>query len=75
MRARRLRRSMSQTDDASPDTCTRDQQEPQSHTTTGPILLKHADLLAAASGRRIAYQSCFGQKTLSNNLEPRWLRI
>ena len=34
MQARRWRRSMSQTDDASPDICDRDQQEPQPHTTT-----------------------------------------
>ena len=33
--AGRWKRSMSQTDDASPDICTRDQQKSQPHTTTG----------------------------------------
>ena len=64
---------MSQSDDASPDICRCDQQEPQPHTTTGSIWLKHAELLAMTSGHRIAYQSCVGQKIQSNNLEPSWL--
>ena len=58
---------------ASPDICTCDEQDPQPHTTTGSIWLEHAELLAMTSGHHIAYQSCVGQKFLSNNLESSWL--
>ena len=58
---------------ASPDICTCDEQDPQPHTTTGSIWLEHAELLAMTSTHHIVYQSCVGQKFLSNNLESSWL--